>query len=831
MFKHSVSCFLLLIVCWSESQKEALSQPLPAKPGWQVYWHSKPKKSADHPGWYAQWREMKQDANGKLHPLPLSAIRQHQQQATPRNDLLFNLKEIGPYNIGGRTRALLLDLDNSSHLLFGAVTGGLWRSTDKGKTWQVVNDYLENINISSLAQDYFQRDVIYAGTSEPHVGFIGNGVYISYDRGQSFTQLPATDSPEFNYVYRVKTSPTDSGRLYIATASAGLWRSDDFGQTLYKIFDTNLALNDVEITPTGGVWIGVNNLGVFYSPSGDSGTFEPRMTGLPPTVEFRRVEMAIAPSDTNVMYVALENQSYNGFRGMFRTANYGQSWTEVGNPDVDFGYYMTFSWYSVAIAVKPNDPNFVIFGVGDLCFSKDGGQTWKVCLNIHVDHHDIVFNPDNPDEFFLGEDGGVYRLLTHQMHYTNYPLNTGYRTIQYYTGCFFPEGLSAYGGTQDNGTHATYNGSSDFHIIFGGDGAHCAVNQQFPNVSYVSYQNGMIHRTDNANFPVPYFYSILNELDANNDYVIDEGAWFINPYEINLVNGDYLAFITHQRLWHTLDGGFQWLPAMNKAQGGTPYAIGMELTFSPTVYVGGSNGLLYRIDDVYNSEPGNEVNLTGKVPQSITNDFIRCIAVHPANDGTIYLALSNYSTEPRIWKVTQAKTTTPQFTPISGNLPVGLGVNYISIDPQRPDSFFIAATDFGIYVSDDAGAHWYKISAFPNVITYECRIRPWDRSVFIFTHGRGMWTATLGEFDISAPDPPAIVHSSWGPNPATDVIRLRGNSTATDIRFYDVCGKLRLHQASLQPGESLNVAALAPGMYLVRWQAEGHSRTMRLLRR
>lgn len=818
---------LLFAVGWGTSSSP---QPPPLKPGWETYWHTKPKKSVQHPGWFAQWKEMKQDAEGKLHPLPLQAIRAHEQLSAPRNDLLFHLKEIGPYNIGGRTRALLLDLDNSNHLFAGSVTGGLWKSYDKGKTWTVVNDYLENINISSLAQDYFNRDVLYAGTSEPHVGFIGNGVYISYDRGLTFTQLPSTDHPDFHYIYRVKTSPVDSGRVYIATASAGLWRSDDFGQTLYKIFDTNLPVHDIEITPSGGVWIGVHHTGIFYSASGDSGTFEPRNNGLPAVSEFRRVELALAPSDTAILYAALENQSYNGIRGIFRTDNAGLFWYEVGNPDVDFGYYMTFSWFSIAIAVKPDNPDFVIFGVGDLCFSTDGGQTWKVCFNIHVDHHEIVFNPDNPDEFFLGEDGGIYRFLTPQMHYTNYPLNDGYRSIQYYTGCFFPTGLSAYGGTQDNGTHATYNGNNDFFIIFGGDGAHCAINQQFPNVSYVSYQNGMIHRTDYADQNVPSFYSILNELDANKDYVIDEGAWFINPYEINLANSDYLAFVTHQRLWHTLDGGFQWLPAMNKAQGGTPYAIGMEMTFSPTVYVGGSSGLLYRIDDAYNAMPGQEVNLSGKVPQSITNDFIRCIAVHPANNGTIYLALSNYSLEPRVWKVTQAKTTNPQFTAISGNLPAGLGVNYISVDPLRPDSFFIIATDYGIYVSDNGGANWYKISSFPNVITYECRIRPWDRSVFIFTHGRGMWTATLSEFDIGLSDTPQQPYATLWPNPASNQVFLKGNQSIKNIEIIDMTGRRVLSRQTWQPNEALDLSLLAAGSYLVRWDTPNHQQNVLLIK-
>ncbi|HYV94562.1 MAG TPA: T9SS type A sorting domain-containing protein [Chitinophagales bacterium] len=821
MRKISLLTFLFIAASlFSQAQLPSFLQ----KESWSMLWsESDDENTPNDPGWFKQYYEMKKNAEGKIPRLPYEAIRQQELNSTARSPLLFNIQEMGPKNYGGRTRGILLDRDNPDYLFVGSVSGGLWHSLDSGAHWTPVDDQMSCLSISSITQDFYNHDVIYAGTGEGWGnadGVPGNGVYRSVDHGVTFQQLPSTDPSAFDWIDRVEASPTDTGWLYVGTANGGLFRSENFGDTLQKVFDITSAVNDIEITPSGGVWIGVHNTGIFYSPSGDSGTFIHITNGLPAANKFNRVEMAMAPSDTNRIYVSLENTSSNGLQGMYRTANYGISWDKVGNPDSDFTYYMSQSWYSMCIAVKPDDPNFVVFGIGDLVYSSDGGVIWHPTFNLHVDHHVLAFNPSKPTRFYLGEDGGFYRLHTDAL-YTNYPLDPGYSTIQYYAGAFYPTGINAIGGSQDNGTHKCMSANSNAYSILGGDGAYCAVNQQYPNVVYSSTQNGIFYRADDGDLTVPNFYHDYYDLDIDQDGNIDEGAWFINPFDINLMNGDYIGYVTLRRLWQTLDGGYSWQPVMNVINGASPYAIGISRSYSPTVYVGGSSAIFIRIDDAYNSFPGDETNLSAKVPTTIGGDFIAGIAVHPADSSICYLAFSNYSLQPRIWKVTDANTSDPVFTSISGDLPANLPVNYIDVDPLRPDSFLLAGTDIGLYVSEDAGNHWQHIDEIPNVVVEQVRVRPWDRRVFLFTHGRGMWTATLdpdevGISNVAQNNLPATVF----PNPCSDELHVMSTSKQIGVTIRDVNNRVMLPSKIISGSETLDVSSLAQGIYFVEIKSD-----------
>ncbi|MCY7409556.1 MAG: T9SS type A sorting domain-containing protein [Chitinophagales bacterium] len=802
------------------------------KESWSAIWNSADgeKENSTDPGWLAQWYEMKKDKDGKIHRLPYETIRKQQENASLRTTSLFNIEELGPKNYGGRTRAILIDKDNSQSIFAGSVSGGIWHSATAGTSWASVDDAMSSLSITNLTQDHFNHDVIYAATGEwsgNSEGIPGNGVYRSMDHGITFSQLPSTDGSEFDYVHRIEASIAQSGRVYISSSYFGLYRSDNFGDSIYRVLETGGPIRDFEITPTGGIWVGVESVGIFYSASGDSGTFTKILNGLPGG-SFHRIELAIAPSDTTVIYASFENDTYNGLMGFYKTTDFGQTWNKISNPSVDYAYYMTQSNYSMTMVVKPDDSKFVVFGIGDLVYTIDGGTIWKICLNLHPDHHALVFNPDDPTQFYLGEDGGLYKFNTTQMSYTSTYISAGYHTIQYYAGCYFPSGKNAYAGSQDNGTHSCKDGNGNFTGIFGGDGAYCQVNQQYSNVSYVSYQNGIISRSEDADVVSPTFNSVLNELDANGDNEIDEGAWFINPFEINLVNGDYLGFITYKRMWQTLDGGYSWSPAMNAINGLAPYAIGISREFSPTVYIGGQSAMFYRIDDAYNSFPGDETNLSLTLPESIKSDFTSNITVHPNDNSICYVSYSNYSFEPRLWKVTNAKTSTPTWTSISGDLPAGLTVNYVDVDPAKPDDFFVAGTDYGLYVSDDAGNHWQKIDGIPNVVCYQAKIRASDRRLFVYTHGRGIWTATLDSLNVGVPQVlNQELYAEVFPNPCTDEVNIRSSEKNFSLKIVDVNNKVIFQKQStngtfLNPrqGEKINVSSFAAGVYFLELKSE-----------
>lgn len=788
---------------------------------WAQQWNEPENELPVDPGFWQQYYRMKKDASGNIPRLPFAAIALQEQQSENRDQQLFNLQELGPKNFGGRTRAILIDADNSGHLFSGGISGGIWFSADSGSHWSPVNDFMSSLAISGFAQDHFNHDLLYAATGEiagNSAGIPGNGLYRSLDHGITFEQMPATDPSAFDYMPRIATSPIDSGGIYMATGGGGLYRSFDAGESVEKIFNTSAAINDLEVTQAGGVWIGVNGSGIFYSASGDSGTFQQVTAGLPSAGSFTRIEMAQAPSDSNVLYAAFEKSGggyYSGIKGIYRSSDAGLTWTVVGNPDVDFGFYMSFPWYSMTMAVKPDDPDFVVFGVGDVVSSADGGMVWKKSINIHVDHHVTVFNPAKPTRLYEGNDGGIYRMRTDQIAYNQTNLNNDYNTIQYYAGSFFPSGINAIAGAQDNGTHSCLAGGAAFNDIFGGDGSYNAVNQQYPTIAYVSYQDGTIQRADDADYEYPSFYPVYDAMDLDGDGSIDDGAWFINPFEINLLNGDQLLFVTQKRVWQTLDGGFDWHPVMNTILGGiSPYAIGLSHDFSATIYVGGESAIFYRIDDGYNAFAGDEVNLSASVPSSVTSDFISNIVVHPEDKGTCYVSFSNYSTQPRIWKVTNA-TTTPVWTSISGDLPEGLPVNYVEVDPARPDDFFLAGTDYGLYVTADGGQHWVKDAGIPNVVVPQVKVRASDRRVFIFTHGRGMWTATLDPNVVGIAESQPSSAVSVFPNPFQSELHIKSATESVSASLRDINGHLIWSSTSVKENLVIATANLPTGIYLL----------------
>jgi photosystem II stability/assembly factor-like uncharacterized protein len=800
------------------------------KESWSAIWNKEDEETPVDPGWVEQYYLMKKNKDGVIPRLPFENIRKHAGQAALRDNLLFNFQELGPYNIGGRTRAILVDYSNDQHVLSGSVSGGLFTTYDAGATWNVVNDEMTALSISSLAQDQFVPSLIYAGTGEGWGnadGVIGNGVYRSTDGGITFEQLPSTDDANFNYIFDIATSRADSHSLYIATGTGNLYRSFNRGDSLELVFNVGNAISDIELTPSGGVWIAVYNQGIYYSASGDSGTFATRNTGI--TGDRRRIEFAMAPSDTLILYAAVERSSADGLSGVFRTDDFGENWSAVVNPS-DYGFYTTFTWYSMTIAVKPDDPDFVVLGVGALMYSLNGGNQWFECSGIHVDHHTITFHPENPKILYEGNDGGIYRLNTDMM-YTNTNLNTGYRTVQYYAGAFYPTGLNILGGTQDNGTHKCTSGSGEFFHVLGGDGAYCAVNQQYPDLVYAEYQNGIFNRAFDGTDDVPSFFTSLGELDSDGDGDVDEGAWFINPFDINLVNGDYMGFVTTKRLWHSFDGGSGWQPAMNQISA-VPYAIGISRDFSPTVYVGGSSALFYRIDNAYDSQPGDEVNLSAKVPASVSADFISSITVHPSNGGTCYVSFSSISDEPRIWKVTDANTSNPVWTSVSGDLPQGLSVNYVDVDPARPDEFFLAATDYGVYASDDAGEHWYKMNQFPNVYTQQVKVRPADRRIFVWTHGRGAFTATLDSLMVGMQQ---VSSSNFNPvmypNPCSDRLYVQAEAGEFDVTIRNVSNQIVSSPLAVRQRASLDVSQLPSGIYFVEYSNGKETKLKKLIRK
>ncbi|MDD5570880.1 MAG: T9SS type A sorting domain-containing protein [Bacteroidales bacterium] len=749
---------------------------------------------------------------------------------------LANITELGPINRGGRTRSMIIDITNHNHLFAGAVSGGLWKSTDKGINWHPVNDFSPTLAVTALAQDPLNADIIYYGTGEStgnSADLPGDGIFKSTDHGANFVQLASTTSATFtDGIWKIAVLKNQPNTLLVGTNNGGLQKSTNGGSTFTQVYANGTKdVTDIEIFPDGKILICVKADGIYKSTSnGDAGTFTRLSNGLPAGANTLRAEIAYCDSFPDVVYAQIENSTQDGLEGMYKSTDGGENWFSIISPETAASYY--FPWYASMICVKPDNPNIVISGCVYMTYSKNGGITgWSVGKLSQADDHFAVFDPDNLDEFYVNNDAGVFRYNINTMGSSYTGLRRTYNATQFYAGAYFPTGLNCIGGCQDNSTLLCKNGDSVFTIPdpTNGDGTYCQVNQQQPDISYLEWQYGRIRRSENT-LTSPSFYKVRNELDADDNGGIDDGAWFNTPFEINMLDGSQLYYTTYRRLWRTTNGGDNWVPVTNyiNASGVTPFAIGVSHELYPTVYIGGSGALFYRVDNAYTAVAGNEVNLHSSLPSQISSTFIACITVHPDNSSVLYVGLSPYSLNPRVWKVTNAKSATPVWENISGDLPTNLPVNWVEADPLNPDSFLVIGTDFGLYTTTNGGTNWNLETQIPYVAIQQVRLRYSDRKLFIFTHGRGIWVADLINLPTSIGSLKKYLSAQiqMYPNPASNILNVKLNEILKEkniiTEIYNLKGELiESISAGYREQYSIDISKFKSGVYFLRLKNEG----------
>jgi len=274
-------------------------------------------------------------------------MRGMQSYSTAQNRLLSagetnveaNWTELGPGNIGGRTRAMVIHPTDPNTMFAAASSGGVWKTTDGGASWKPLTDMLANLAVNALAIDRGNPNVLYAGTGE---GFYnsgslrGAGIFKSTDGGANWARLESTAGQDFYYVNKIVISPNDHQRLYAATG-AGVWRSVDGGATWVRVLDPqiiggclDLAIRTDQSNDFVFASCGTLQQSAVYrnTDAGSAGAWEVvlRETGM------GRTSLAIAPSNQNIVYASSASLAFNtqpGLFAVFRSANGGEanSWT------------------------------------------------------------------------------------------------------------------------------------------------------------------------------------------------------------------------------------------------------------------------------------------------------------------------------------------------------------------------------------------------------------------------------------------------------------------------------------------------------------------------
>ncbi|MBS1494850.1 MAG: T9SS type A sorting domain-containing protein [Bacteroidetes bacterium] len=711
---------------------------------------------------------------------------EYAKQLEARNDnpLSITWNERGPNNIGGRTRAILVDLnDVSRNTIFAAgVGGGLWKTTNiqaVTPTWTAIDDFFANIAITTLAQNPLNPQEIYFGTGEGwfNVDAIrGMGIWKSTNGGATFTQLASTtDITKFGTVQKISINPKN-GDVYAATRgrsgfeigpggvsdhSGGIFRSTDGGATFVQVLgegNGSVAYRaaDVEVNANGTVYASMGIFqtdGIYKSYTGNPGSFTLLNTALSgfPATGFYRLELAMAPSDTNTFYVVAQNAApvgapagftQYGILGIYKSVNGGTLFTTCAlpvdnDPLIGTDYTRGQAWYDLICAVDPNNANILWVGGIDLFQSTTGGAAWVQQTHwtgsyghqyVHADQHQILFSPGSSTIMYFGNDGGIWRCAdATALTPTIKDKNLGYNVTQYY-GCAMHPGANVsefLAGAQDNGSHKFSNsGINSVVEVSGGDGANCHIDQLDPTFQFTAYVfNSYFASTDGGNS--------FTQADLNSN------GQFINPT-------DYDA---NTKKMYCADTPGTYLRWEDPTIAGTTNTIvtvsGMDamvssVTVSPNVanrvYFGTENGKLIYVNNANTGASVTGVNISTGLP----NGTISCVTVQTGNENHIIITYSNYGVN-SVWETTNGGTS---WTSVEGNLP-DMPVWWVIFSPLSNNKALLA-TEVGVWTTDSllgTSTVWGPSNTgLANVKTTMLQYRTSDNLVIAATHGRGLFS-------------------------------------------------------------------------------------------
>lgn len=631
----------------------------------------------------------------------------------------------GPHNIGGRTRALALDVTDENIILAGGVSGGLWRSDNGGVNWQKTTPSDVIQSVTALVQDSRtgKTNTWYYGTGElignsargGDAPFLGNGIFKSTDGGRSWDILPATqsntpgkwDSPfDFIFNLKVNTSNSQQDEIYAACAG-GIYRSTDGGVSWEASLADNAAYyTDVEISPKGIMYATLSSLkfddepekdlkGVFRSTNGkDWLNITPQ--GWPK--EFRRTVIGMNPNDENEVYFLLQSDSGNGLWRFNANKPKDRQWADLSKNLPGSNIVNKESWdldlqksYNMLVKVQPGHSNVVYVG-GTILYRSTNAFTspeqtnwiggYDTTGNLahypehHADQHALLFHPSNPAKAISGHDGGLSvsdNILT-QEGVSWESLNNGYKTSQFYTIGIDQSQVNdiIIGGLQDNGSQVTgsLEHGSAWNRILGGDGGYTHV--AFKGAYYyMSFQNSQIYRlTLNDELKITS-YARIDPPGAG--LIEDQKYLFVNPFVFDPHNQNqmYLAagnVVYRNRNLSQIPSGSQQPSPVNwdlltatTISKGSISAIAISKEPGNILYYGTTTGQLYKGENIGSQKPAIKEISSSLFPAGAYNSHI---SVNPLNADEIVVTFSNYNIRSIFYTADGGKS----FTDISGNL-------------------------------------------------------------------------------------------------------------------------------------------------------------------
>jgi photosystem II stability/assembly factor-like uncharacterized protein len=775
----------------------------------------------------------------------------------------FRWRSIGPANMSGRVTDIE-GVPGSKTFYVAAASGGIWKTTNNGTTFRPLFDDQRVVAMGDLAIAPSDTSIVWAGTGEEDSRNSispGGGVYKSTDGGMSWTLMGLEDT---HVIGRIVVHPTNPDIAYVAALGhiwgpneeRGLYRTTDGGESWEQIkyMSDKAGFVDIAMHPTNpnilfasswervrGPWFlqsGGPGSALWKSTDGGDTWTEVKGGGFPETMK-GRIGIAIAHSDPDVMYAVVEAEAESddaeageeeatgeeAARGEAAEGEQAQEESAEKQERVVSGLYHSddggVTWefmsehnnrpfYYSQVRVDPTDPNHVYWSSTPVRFSKDGGKTLGTAtIGIHVDHHALWWDTEDPDHFIGGNDGGV--AITWDRG-GNYDFVNTEPLGQFYAVSYSMEiPYRVCGGLQDNGTWCGPSRRADGPItshmwatINGGDGFYAPQHPVDADIVYAESQRGNVAlidlgsgereglekpdwRTatrelrdslvvlqadsiragspegqarltelrerisaDSAALELRYNWSTPLVLSPHDPEVLYIGAsrvlrWTTESEEMVPISPDLTTADTMKIRISTKETG-----------GITPDLTGAEFHSTITALAEAPlrQGLLYAGTDdgnVWMSPNGGDewIELMGRFDGVPPNTWVSRIEPSNHDAERFFVSFDGHRSDDFTPYVFVTDDGGDRFRSITAGLPSG-GPDYVHVireDPHNPNLLFVG-TDVGVYASLDRGESWQRfMSGLPTVPVHDLKIHPRDGELIAGTHGRSIWIVDIAPLE------------------------------------------------------------------------------------
>ena len=724
-------------------------------------------------------------------------------------------RNVGPFR-GGRA-TVSVGVRQDPHTYYMGTTGGVWKTTNAGASWQPVSDDdFGTAAVGAIAVAPSDPNVIFVGMGESPFRNIassqGDGVYKSTDAGKTWTHVGLGDVLQIGEI-RIHPNNPDTvwvaaqGNAYAPGDNTGIYKSTDGGaswrQVLQPVNDTTGAVDlaidmanprvlfaamwDRERTPWS-LRSGGPGSGIWRSNDGGE-TWERLTDDLPDGMG--KIGVAVSPAKPGRVWAIVEAETDDG--GLYRSDDGGDSWSQVNKERV----LRARSWYYMHIFADPNNADTVYVLNAPFLKSIDGGRTFSDVAVPHGDNHYLWINPDNSRWMINANDGGANVSFDGGASWSrqdNQPTAQFYRVN---TDNQFEYRI--YGGQQDNSTVAIRSrsrdgtiGRDDWEIHGGCESAYVAMDADNPRYTYAGCYLGLIEEFDTVSRTSrsvkAYEEAGLGRIAADAKYRFNWNA----PIHVS-VHDPAVIYHAGNVLLRSADRGFSWEEASpdltrdeddKQGKGVTPYtnenieqyntifAFEESPHDADTLWAGTDDGLLHV------SRDGGQ-NWEDVTPRGAGRGLINSIDVSPHDPATAYVTIMKYKEGDNAPYAFRTSNYGRSWQRISDDLPQEHFVRVIREDDKRTGLLF-AGMERGLYVSFNGGDDWQSLQTnLPVVPVTDLMIRRND--LVLATQGRAFWVVDdIEPLRQYATDHEAATLHVYAPSPAYRLTPTRGRNGGGD---------------------------------------------------